>query len=495
MYLAQYKSASFLTLIRPLSVLFLGAVADGQVVHAEHSWFDPRAELKLSFSDNTTLVETDKVSDVVLNLGTGLNTRFEGARTTVAVDYAYDYLYFFRDGVEDHRQGMFGTLDAEVWENHFNVTARAGLRETFLDRGGGVSKSIANRSENRRLIQNYMLGGKLKGSVWDYADWKVGYRLSFMFSPADNLNDTTLTTNFSDTVSHEITASVGSGYRFNKFEWKVAASSSRVQRNLDVNDYLTERLNGELWYKFNRHFSVVGSIGYTRNGFQTAELAADGLAWEVGARWNPGRKLDLSVRRGEEGLRKIWTVQLQHFFNVRWDLKGSYTDTLSANSIVLANNLQSYQFNDENGIIDNQGLPVDESDPNFSLSDVDFRRRLINVVLTRRHKRTQAYLSANKEWRTFDSGDGTASSWGTSLGFKHKITKTSTLSGTLSYRHSRFEDTIRVDEYVIGSLEWSEKLSRYARIAVSYSHSRRLSNEAGADLEENSLTFYLRGTF
>lgn len=462
---------------------------------AQHVWFDPRLELKLGVSDNSELTEADRRFDGVLNVSPGLNTRIEGHRLQAAIDYSYDYLYFLSDGGDEGRHNLFGTLDAEVIDDHFNITSRGSLRQVFLDRGGAFSNSIVNRTTNRRLVQTYTAKGTAKGGFRDFADWLASYRFGLTLSPADDLTDDTISARFSDTTTHEFAASIGSGDRFNNLEWRISGSSQKSLRSLDVNDYENERVAGELTLKFNRHFQLLGAYGVTRNSFELEELSADGSFWDAGFRWTPGPKLDVTVKAGEEGVRQTWFGRLQYFFGLRLDLLATYTDTLTSNSIVLADNLQSFQFNDQQGIIDGQGLPIDESDPNFSLTDVDFRRQNANAVLTWRHKRSQVYVSGNMEWRTFDDGSGMASTWGVSSGFDHKINEHTDLTGTISYRQSRFEDSIRVDNYYVANLDWSRTLSRDFTFSVQYSHTQRQSNEQGADLMENALTLYLRGTF
>ncbi|TNE60686.1 MAG: TIGR03016 family PEP-CTERM system-associated outer membrane protein [Alphaproteobacteria bacterium] len=474
------------------AMLFGGA----GVAHAQHIWIEPRAEAKISYTDNSTLVDTDRIADTVLDVSPGLNMRIEGAHVKGAVDYAYDYLYFLSDGTTDDRHSLFGLVDAEVWEDHLTLSGRASMRETFIDRGAAQSQSPANRSANRRLVQNYTGTATLKGGLRDFADWRANYRYGLTLTPADNLDDETLTSYFSDSRTQEISVTIGSGKRFNNLEWTLYGVRNTVTRNLDVNDYLSESASAELWYKFNRRFAVVGSIGLSRNSFENSAMANDGgLTWEAGFRWTPGRKLDLSVRRGEDGPRKTWNVRLQHFFSTHLDLSATYTDTLSANSLVLNGSLQGYQFDENGGIVDQDGVPVDESTLNFSLSDVDFRRRFANTVLTWRHRRNEVFVSANNEWRTYDNDTGTAKTWGVSSGFRHKITAQSKLSGTISYRRSRFEDSVRVDSYIVGGLDWSKTLSRYFKTSLAFEHNKRMSSEAGQDLLENTLTWYLRGTF
>lgn len=470
-------------------------IGSGASSASEHFWLDFRGEARLALTDNSLLTIKDRVPDVVLNTSPGINMRWESKRVRAGVDYALDHLYFISDNTTDYRHSGFATIDAEIVKDHLSINGRASLRQQFLDQRGSISNSFANKTDNRRLIQNYTGSAILKGGLRDIADYRLTYRYGLTRTPADNLDDTTLPVNFSDTDSSEIVASIGSGNRFNSFSWRIFADSSRVMRSLDVNDFKNEHVAGELTYKFNRFIQIFGSAGFSRNNFQTEILSEDGQTWDAGFRWTPGRKLDLTVSFGKEGNREEWYANMQYFFSPRLDFNGTYQDTLSANTIVTNDSLQSFTFDEELGISNASGLPIDETDPIFTFSDVDFRRRNARGTFTLRQKRTTLFATGNIEWRTFDDSTGTAASWGISSGFDRKITAKSSIEGSIGFRQSRFEGEIRIDNYINANLDWTTNLSRYFRAAVGISHSERQSNESGADLEENAVTIYLRGTF
>lgn len=473
---------------------FVTLVSVGSV-HAQHIYIDPRAELRLTGTDNANLTETDKIYDAVLNSAIGMNARISGNRLRLALDYSLDHFYFLSDGTDDFRQNMFGTLDSEVWEDHLTINGRASLRQQFLDQRGSLSGSAANRTANRRLVQEYTGTGIFRTGIRDYADLRLTYRFGLQRSPADNLNDDTLPVNFSDSTSHEVTASLDSGDRFRNFQWRLFGDSAQVNRSLDVNDFRKERAGAEVTWKANRFIQLFGNVNVSSNDLQLAELAEDGFGWEAGFRWTPGPKLDLSVSYGREGEREIWYASVQHFFSARLNFTGSYTDRITANTIVSNDNLNNLSFNDEFGIVNTESLPIDETDPNFSFSDVDFRQRSAVGTLTLQQKRTRSFVSGSYEKRTFDDASGTARAWGVSFGTNHEINENTSLNARLSFRQSLFEDGVRVDDFIVGNLTWTRTVSRYLRIAVSYDHSQRLSNADGENLEENAVTLYLRGTF
>ncbi|MEX0300145.1 MAG: outer membrane beta-barrel protein, partial [Kordiimonas sp.] len=348
---------------------------------------------------------------------------------------------------------------------------------------------------NRRLLQTYTGSALLKGGIREFADWRFKYRFGILRKPADNLNEDKIRVKLSYTTSHVIVTSLSSGERFTNFSWRLFGNSSRVIRSLQVNNFRKESAGAEITYKFNRFISLTGSVNVSSNGFQSTTLSEEGFGWEAGFRWTPGRKLDLTVRTGREGKRETWFASLQHFFSARLDFQGTYQDIVTANALVTNDNIQNFRFDPDKGLVDARGLPIDESDPKFSYSDTDFRRQVAQGTLTWRHKRTDVYFNGTMEWRTFDDSSGTAKTWGVSSGFRHRINSNTSLSGGTSYRRTKFQNVTRTDNIIDANLEWSKTISRYFRAVIGYKHSERQSSEPGFDLEENSLTFYIRGTF
>lgn len=485
------------TAARFVTGLFCASIVSAlsSTVQAQHIYVDPRVEIRVTGTDNATLSETDREYEAVLNSAVGMNARIDGNRLRLALDYSLDHFYFITSGTDEFRQNAFGTLDAEVWEDHLTINGRASLRQQFLDQRGSLSGSAANRTANRRLVQEYTGTGIFRTGIRDYADFRATYRIGLQRSPADNLDDETLPINFSDSTSHELTAAIDSGDRFRNFQWRIFGDSSRVIRSLDVNDFRKERAGAEVRLKPNRFIQIFGNVNVTSNDFQNAVLAQDGFGWEGGLRWTPGGKLDASVSYGKEGARDVWYGSLQYFFSARFDFTGSYTDRITANTIVSNDTLNSLSFNSELGITNTENLPIDETDPNFSFSDVDFRQRAAVGTFTLRHKRTTSYLSGNYEWRTFDNDDGTGRAWGITVGTDHEINEKTSLNARLSFRQSLFEDGVRVDDFIVGNLSWTKTVSRYFRVAMSYDYSQRRSNLEGENLRENAVTLYLRGTF
>ncbi|UTW54154.1 TIGR03016 family PEP-CTERM system-associated outer membrane protein [Kordiimonas sp. SCSIO 12610] len=457
---------------------------------------EPRLEVGATFSDNVNLQENDRVSDLVLRASPGINLRGNGRRFEGSLDYSADFLWFLNDGDTDIRHNLFGLANAEVVRDHFFLSGRATIQETFLDREEGFSGNIANRSANRQVVQTYTGEARLQGRFNNVANWSIGYELGLTFSPADDLDNENLSTFFSDSVSHEVTALVDSGDRFSNLRWQLFANARRVSRSIDeAGSFRDDRAGVDLTYKLTREFALVGSAGVSNNDFNIFLLDNDGFFWNSGFLWTPSDRLTLTARAGKDGERTTVSGSFFHRLSKRVNIEASYTDELSTNSLILNDNLDTFNFNNQFGIVDGNGRTLNNIDPSFTLSDVDFRRRFGRVRLEWFRKRTTLFVTGDAEWRTFDNNTGTARTLGGSVGYDRNLDRKTTLRVAASYRRTEFENSARVDNFILGSVSWTRRLSRHINLSVSYNYSDRLSNEAGQDIRENAVSAFIRGTF
>ncbi len=455
----------------------------------------PRINLEVTATDNVFLTPDNREFDLALIASPGINIGIEGRRVQASVDYGLDYLYFVLDGSTDIRPRAFALVDAELIDNRFFVSGRASVQQTFLDRTASLSGSNANISDNRRAVQNYSGEARLLGQFANYADWNVTYNYGLQLSPADDLTDDTLPTTFSDSQNQELSIEVDTGDRFGKFGGRIRATAQRVSRSLTDLDFENDRLTGELSYRLDRTFSVFASTGISRNSLQSTAAGGDGFAWDGGFRWAPSRRTEFEARYGREGPRTTALVQGVFRPGRRLNFTVNYTDQVTANSFLQNTGLTNLQFDDRLGITDLTGIPVDQTNPAFTLSDIDFRRRAADIGIRWQNLRNIIFLTASFEERIFDNETGTSSNWGVSAGYDRRLTPKSDARFSASYRRNLFEGSDRVDNVVIASAEYLYNFSRYFVFRIGYDFSVRQSNDETGDLLENALGLELRGVF
>ena len=457
--------------------------------------FEPRGEVTLTLTDNANLTESNRVGDAVLGITPGFNFRRRGPRLEASVDYSYNYLTFLESGETDGRHNLFGLVDLDVWRNRLAVEFRGSLQQTFLNRQAGLSGSIANISENRRLVQTYSTGLNFNTDIRDWVDVNTRYQFAIQLSPADNLDDPTITSNFSDTVSHDLTHSLSTGERFNRFFARGSVSVRRAIRSLDVNNFRDDRALAEAGYRFSEAFRVRGGVGWAVNDLQLAVNQEDGFTWDVGFDWTPSRRTSLSASYGREGSRQTTTIDFETEPTRRTRFIARYTDQIQAVAFELADGVENLSFDEDFGIVTSQGLPASTANPVFTLNDVDFRQKAASATLQWNHRRDAYFINGTYEERTFDDGSGTSITWGVSQSLRHSINPREEVTLSSSFRRNEFEGGERVDDNWRASVEYRKTFSRFFIGAMTYSYSYRNSSVQGGDLLENALTFYLRATF
>jgi len=454
-----------------------------------------RGEISLVATDNVRLTAGEGESDLVIGATPGINIRARSNRFEASVDYSMNYFYFLDQNKEDIRHNLFGLVGLDVVENAFRIEGRASIRQTFIDRAAGLSGSQANLTDNRRIVQTYSGLAQFQQAVSNWADIAVDYTYSLQQSTADDLDDDSLTINFSDTQSHQVNTRISSGDRFNRIGWVIFASGRRSNRNLDSRQFVDDRAGLEVSYDVTRDLEVYATAGYTDNNLVELILREDGFTWSGGFRYTPSRRTNLDISYGREGDREIWDGRFSSQLTRRIRLSASYVDRIEANSFQLASDVTNLQFSEDVGIVTENGLPVSTTDPAFSLSDVDFRQRRARLALTWRGRRTTAFVSGDWERRRFDDGSGTSLTWGGNTGVSRRLSRTAEVDLSFNFRRSRFEGSARSDDVYGARFGYQKTISRYFLGGFSYSFSRRDSNVSAGNLEENAVAVFLRGTF
>lgn len=473
---------------------FIGAGA-AKAQNTEFIELSPRVQTSATFTDNVLLTPEGGQSDIVLIAEPGINASVNGRRLKLAADYSAQFLYFTGQDDTDLRHSAFGLIDLEVVEDRFFVDGRASLEQTFLDRAQSLSGSPANISNNRQLVQNYATGARMVGRLSDIADWSIRYSLGWQLSDADQLDNPDILLNFSDSRNQSLNASLDSGERFGRFGWRAFVSGQRVERNLTDIGFRNDIAAFEVSYNLTRSFEVLGSIGVSANNLQTATLGQDGLRWDAGFRWMPNPRTEAEVRFGQEGTRTIGSAIIGLQLQRRMRLTVTYNDEVAANSLLQNVNLNRFRFDDQFGIVNDSGIPVDLANPSFTLNDVDFRRRAVRANLTWQNRRNAAFVSGEYETRIFDNDSGESVTWGGSAGFDRNLSRRADFTLRGNFRRNLFEGSPRADNVITSQAAYRYQFSRFFTGQLAYNFSLRRSNFDAGNLRENSITVELRGVF
>lgn len=456
---------------------------------------DVRGEWKATFSDNVLLDNENKKSDVALSFSAGLNLRYKTDRVSFSVDYFPEYYYFLRDNSTDLRHSLYLSLDGDVIKNNLSILGRAGIQQEFLDRTGSFSQNDATISDNRRTIQNYTTRAIWQNKFRDLATLSAAYEYGLVRSPADNLDDDTLSVFFSDTNSHNFNVGLSAGSFFNRLTWDASFSYQKVEKSLVEEDFSEKDYLGSLSYEFNPYVSASIGTGYTDNNAQSDDLSLNDNYTYYAIDIRPGPKLSIEASRKEYPTKNYDSLSLRYLVTKRLTLTVNHDVDFTSNSLQLAERLDQLDYEQTFGIDDGTGVPVDNSDISFSLTDVDYEQYVWRVKLQYQKRRDDFYISYSDEKRIYDSDEPDAISWGLNAGWSRQINQSTEMYMNGSYRRNITGNSARIDDYYTYEAGWQKTLSRYFNFTASYVHSERVSSDESGNLNENALVFYLRGTF
>jgi len=457
----------------------------------------PRFNTEAVYTDNVFLTprNADQQSDVVLTLSPGVNVAIDGRRIKTSVDLSYDYLIFLRENTTETRERATALIDAEIVDNQVFAEIRASVQPTFLDRAQSLSGSNANISENRRLVQNYSGAVRYDSRFRDVLTWSARYSYGLQLSPADDTDDTTINTPFSDSENEAMSLTISTGERFGRYRFTARGRRSVVSRSLVDTRFVENTATGEIGYRFSRQLEVFGEAGVSSNSLVSEAAGGDGFTWSAGLNWNPSRRSRFSGRYGQAGARTTASASGTFELGRRTSVTLDYVDEVTANSFLQNAGLTNLLFDDRLGITDQSGIPIDQSNPNFTLSDIDFRRRSVSGSVRWRNLRTTLFVNGSYEERIFDNESGVSQNWGVTGGIDRRLTERSDFRATVSYRQNIFEGDLRTDDVVIATAEYFYSFSRYFVASFGYDFSLRSSNDANGDLLENAVRLEIRGVF
>lgn len=163
---------------------------------------------------------------------------------------------------------------------------------------------------------------------------------------------------YGDSVSHTATASVGMAPRDRPFGWKVGVGYVREDSDPFDQRYEGTYVRGDVVVPVSPTFAVTGGIGYEKiestlsnvvrdangvpvvtpgggltpdpNGPRLVSYDQDGIIWDVGFIYRPGRHTELQARAGQRYGGLSVTGSLRHRLNRDWHLNVELYDSVSS---------------------------------------------------------------------------------------------------------------------------------------------------------------------
>lgn len=475
----------------PVLILFLsiGSSADAAVWRVV-----PRLEVATTYTDNVDLDSTgNRKSDAIFQVTPGLTVSGNGRRVQLNMTYDPRYFVAASDGRDQFRHSLTGVANVEVIKDHFTVDARASVSPEFASLRGSRSFSGANFTTNRRLRQTYSISPTLKNQFGSFATAQIKYTYRYQA-----IEDPAVTDPFGaaipDTEDHDVSVSIDSGRRFQRLRWRILGNYQRSERTAGRTTK-DRRAIAEIEYRVVRWLGIIGRGGYEEIIDSTLRRNVDEATWEAGARFNPSRRTDVTVRYGNTRGNKRWTVDANYQWR-RWKFGAQYRETITTSQRIVSGAVDNFLVDPGGNFVDPFGSPIQSGDLVFGFINEAFERKRLQFDVSLTQQRTTYRLRAFREQRQIDATGGDEEDINIDFEITRQLSRKASVRLRGNYRRTDFNAGMaRIDNFFGGRASYDYTFSRYVSGSLEYAHTRRDSNQPGSVLSENVVTLRLRGTF
>lgn len=243
----------------------------------------PSLSVSEILTDNVTLSETDKQSELITGVTPGLYIEGRGGRVSGVVNYTMQNLLYTNDSDRNSiNHQLTASARAELTRNYLYLDGHSSISQQLIEPSQSVALdniSVGNRANVYTLgLKPYLLHNF--GSAFTvYAGY--GYDLVRYSDGAANSKIRTIDT------------SINSGRRFTRFIWGMNYHDQIVFRD-GADDVKHKTARGDAQYRVTDYFRLLATVGYEKHDLQTTTAFNNGSYWAAGFGWTPSRYLDLS---------------------------------------------------------------------------------------------------------------------------------------------------------------------------------------------------------
>ena len=281
--------------------------------------FTPTLNNSATFTDNVKQSANNRESALILSVTPGFTLVSKGSRRVQAsVGYGLSGVARFGgDNSTDLNHNLSATGKAELVEDFLFLDGTARISQELISLLGSPSDANTN-SSNRATVGTYSFSPYVQKRLGTFATAQARYTHSGAIF-GDNAG--------SNIASDALTASLGSGSRFNDFNWGLNYSLRKAEYadngTTRAGNATFESTSATLGYALSRKFRVFTTVGRDSNDFINASQS-NGNFYTAGFGWSPSRRTSLDASAGKRFLGNTFALSLlhrSHFSN--WNIKYS----------------------------------------------------------------------------------------------------------------------------------------------------------------------------
>lgn len=305
----------------PRSALALPALIALAFVPAAQAldWrFEPSVRASATYTDNANHSEHDPKDALILTATPGFSLASTGTRRVQAA-LRYGLTGVARFGEKEntdlfHRLNATG--NAELVEDFLFIDGNARISQELISLFGSPAEAETDAS-NRATVGTYSISPYIQKRLGTFANALARYSHSGTIFENDASSRATL---------NAFTAALTSGTRFNNASWGLNYSISKAEYN-DLPDATFESVSATAGYALTRKFRVFGTVGEDRNDYLSF-TETDGSFYSLGFGWSPSRRTSIEAAAGERYFGKTFSFAGSHRTRLsRWTL--SYSESVS----------------------------------------------------------------------------------------------------------------------------------------------------------------------
>jgi len=477
------------------------AMAFAMPAHALDWRLERSVGASASMTDNANQSATDPENALILSVTPSFTLRSHGSRRVQAT-LQYGLTGVARFG-EDDSTDLYHNLNAlgkaELVKDFLFIDGSARISQELISLLGSPADAEINDS-NRATVGTYTISPYIQQRIGTFANAQARYTHSgAIFEDKENVP--------SDAVSNAFSASLTSGTRFTDLSWGLNYSIRDVtNRDENVGDSTFERVTASAGYAMTRTFRVFGTVGQEWNDFLSAS-ETDGRSWSVGAGWAPTRRTSLEASVGERFFGNTYSMTARHRTRAtNWNL--SYVEDVSDISQFLgtAGTRYNYLCPDAEGnlqpVLDWPFSAPPASNciafggtPGlvFGLRNGVFVSKTLRAGVGWGIGKLSYSLNAFDTRRDYQLLDSEDRSRGVTGAVNYRYAPKTNVIGSVDLTRNEAPAALsgatdREDDLLTLSLGINHQFATDLSGALTFRHTRRDSNAADADYEENRLT-------
>lgn len=293
----QARFASALAGFALLGMLFLGvSPARGAEWQVSKS-----VSLTETYSDNIDLDDSNKKSAFITSITPSLTLQGKGGRVNVNLAGSLG-MNIRSEGGGSISPNIRGDANAELVRHKVFVEGDVSISKAFIDPFGAIGVDDLNETGNTTTATQFSISPYYKDRIKDVGDFEARYRYSTTLFSGDG----------EDSGDHTLSVALDSGSTLTRFNWGVKATYRQTAYDSEGSSRSEASTDATLGYRFNRKWSVDGSLGREWNDIPSTRSDTGGVRWSLNTSWTPNPRTSVRIGYGDRYFGSTPTLDLTY---------------------------------------------------------------------------------------------------------------------------------------------------------------------------------------